>query len=223
MGHTTISFAAPGAVLFDWHFDVRFFTMWTMRTAIYARVSTDDQTCEQQLTALRDYVSARGWKIQGEYVDQAISGVKQSRPAFDKLLATARARQIDAVIVWKLDRFGRSLSHLVSVTQELSSLGVRFIATTQGIDTDEGNPTARLLLHLMASFAEFERELIRERTRAGVARARRQGKRIGRPRRVFRHDVARELAAQGKSQRAIALELGVTPSHRGGSAVKPRY
>ncbi len=121
----------------------------------------------------------------------------------------ARERRIDAVVVWKLDRWGRSLPHLVGSVQELSALGIRFVAVTQNIDTDESNPMARLLMHLMASFAEFERELIRDRVNAGIRNARAQGKQLGRPRRVFRRDEALEMRAQGKSWRAIAAALNV--------------
>jgi putative DNA-invertase from lambdoid prophage Rac len=181
-----------------------------MKTAIYARVSTDDQNCEMQLTALREYVAARGWKLAGEHVDQGFSGAKTKRPALDKLLTAARQRKLDCIVVWKLDRFGRSLAHLTAMTGELASLGVRFIATTQGIDTDASNPTAKLLLNLMACFAEFERELIRERTVAGQARARAKGVHCGRPRLVYRKDKVLELVAAGASYRDVAAKLNLS-------------
>ena len=178
-----------------------------MKIALYARVSTQDQTCEQQLTALREYVQARGWDVQGEYVDQ-ISGSKDTRPAMTKLMASARLRQIDAIVCWKLDRWGRSMAHFVASLQELTSLGVRFIAITQGIDTDESNPTSRLMLNLLAAFSEFERELIVERTRAGLARARRAGKAIGRPKVIVNRDRLAELSARGLSSGQIASQVG---------------
>ncbi len=178
-----------------------------MRVALYARVSTDDQNCEMQLSALREYALARNWNVADEYVDQGFSGAKLKRPAFQRLLTHARQRKVDAIIVWKLDRFGRSLQHLVETTSELAALGVRFIAITQGIDTDTSNPTSRLLLHLMASFAEFERELIRERVTLGIARAKAKGTHCGRPRLVFRKDTVRELAAAGQSIRDIASAM----------------
>ncbi len=179
------------------------------RTAIYARVSTADQTCSQQLAELRSYVAARRWELQGEYVDQA-SGTKVDRPAMKRLFAAARRRQIDVICVSKMDRWGRSLANFVSTVQELTALGVRFIATSQGIDTDESNPTSRLLLNLLAAFAEFERELIVERTRAGLERARRQGKQIGRPRRIVDVKAAARLHARGMSMAEISRRLKVS-------------
>jgi putative DNA-invertase from lambdoid prophage Rac len=181
-----------------------------MKAAIYARVSTDDQDCEMQLTALREYVAARGWMIAGEFVDAGYSGKNTKRPALDKLLAAARQRKLDCIVVWKLDRFGRSLSHLTTMTGELASLGVRFIAMTQGIDTDASNPTAKLLLNLMACFAEFERELIRERVAAGIARAKAKGVHCGRKRNVDARYKVAELKAQGLSIRAIASKLDLS-------------
>ncbi len=180
-----------------------------MRAAIYARVSTSDQNCELQLRELREYLVRRGWDASGEYVDAGFSGAKVSRPQLDRLMKDACERRFDAVVVWKLDRWGRSLAHLVQSVQELSALGIRFVAVTQNIDTDESNPMARLLMHLMGAFAEFERELIRDRVNAGIRNARAQGKQLGRPRRVFRRDEALEMRAQGKSWRAIAAALNV--------------
>jgi DNA invertase Pin-like site-specific DNA recombinase len=104
-----------------------------MNAAIYARVSTDDQKCEQQLSELRTYVMARGWTLQGEYVDHGLSGKRDTRPALNRLLDAARRRAVDVIVVWKLDRWGRSMAHIVSSVQELDSLGVRFVAVTQGI------------------------------------------------------------------------------------------
>ncbi len=145
-----------------------------MRCAIYARVSTSDQNNQMQVAELKRYAKSRGWKAVASYEDK-ISGAKQNRPALDRLMQDARERRFDIVIVWKLDRFGRSLIHLVNAVLELESLGIRFIATTQGIDTDESNPMAKLLLHIMAAFAEFERSMIRERINAGVNQARLNG------------------------------------------------
>jgi DNA invertase Pin-like site-specific DNA recombinase len=124
-------------------------------------------------------------------------------------MADARKRKIDAVAVWKLDRWGRSVADSIRSIQELVSLGVRFVATTQNIDTDESNPMSRFLLHVMAAFAELEREIIRERVTAGVRAARARGKRLGRPKRVFRRDEALRLRQQGMTWRKIATELGV--------------
>ncbi len=179
-----------------------------MRAAIYARVSTSDQHNEIQVRELTEYIARRGWEPVGVYQDQ-MSGAKARRPGLDALMADARLRKFDAVIVWKLDRFGRSLVNCVAGIQELTSLGVRFIAVSQGLDTDESNPTSRLLLHILAAVAEFERELIRERVTAGVRAAKAKGKQLGRPKRVFRRDEAERLRAEGWSWRKIAAELDV--------------
>ena len=168
-----------------------------MRAGIYARVSTADQNCDMQLRELRDYCAHRGWEVTREYVDAGWSGAKASRPQLDRLMKDARRRRFDAVVVWKLDRWGRSLAHLVQSVQELSGLGVRFVAVTQNIDTDESNPIARLLMHLMAAFAEFERELIRERVKAGVLNARAKGKQLDRPGKVFHRGQAIEMRQTG--------------------------
>lgn len=183
-----------------------------MKAALYARVSTSDQNCEMQLRELREYCVRRGWDIAGEHIDTGWSGAKASRPQLDRLMQDARRRRFDTVLVWKLDRWGRSLAHLVQSIQELSGLGVRFIAITQNIDTDESNPMARLLMHLMGAFAEFEREMIRDRTVSGVRAAKARGKVLGRPRRVFRRDEVVSMRAAGSSWSMIARALGVPVS-----------
>lgn len=182
------------------------------RVAIYARVSTTDQNCALQLKELRDYCKRRDWELAGEYVDTGISGTKARRPQLDRLMADAKLRRVDCIVVWKLDRWGRNLMHCLESVHELIELGVRWIAVTQNLDTDASNPMSRLLLHLMAIFAEFEHELIVERTKAGLAEARRQGRCGGRPARVFSRDRARALRAEGKSWRAIGRELKVPQS-----------
>jgi putative DNA-invertase from lambdoid prophage Rac len=177
--------------------------------AIYARVSTSDQTCESQLRELRDYVARRGWTITGEYVDTGWSGSKASRPQLDKLMADASQRRFDCICVYKIDRFGRSVLHLNEQLATLTSYGVRFIAVSQGLDTDQASPTSRLLLHILASVAEFERELIRERVRAGVRSAKHRGVQLGRKRVVFDRSKAIEMHLAGTSMRDIAATLGV--------------
>lgn len=186
-----------------------------MKLAIYARVSTQEQTADPQLDALRRYAVARGADV-GEYVDHGASGARARRPALDALLAAARRREVDALAVVKLDRLARSVRHLTSLGAELEALGVDLIVLDQGIDTS--TPAGRLLFHVLASIAEFERDLIRDRTRAGVAAARRRGTRLGRrpklePRIVRR---IRRMRGQGHSMRAIAeqLELSVGSVHR---------
>ena len=183
-----------------------------MRVGIYARVSTSDQDCTQQLTALREYVSARGWTVQGEYVDNGHSGSKDTRPAMNRLIAAARKRSVDAIVVWKMDRWGRSMPHFISSLEELRGMGVRFIAITQGIDTDESNPAAKLMMNLLAAFSEFERELIVERTRAGLARARKAGRIGGRRPLVVDRKRVEELADEGATVREIGAEMGISPA-----------
>ncbi len=181
-----------------------------MLTAIYARVSTADQNCASQLKELRDYVARRGWVNAGEYVDSGFSGSKTSRPALDKLMSDAAKRKFDCVVVYKIDRFGRSVLNLNQQLAALTSYGVRFIAASQSLDTDQSNPTSRLLLQILASVAEFEREMIRERTLMGIQAARANGKIVGRPKRIFRRDEVTRLRDQdGLSWRAIATKLDI--------------
>ena len=183
-----------------------------MKTAIYCRVSTTDQSCDLQRRELVEYCKRRGWEIAGEYVDTGWSGSKAIRPELTRLMEDARKRRFDAVIVWKLDRWGRSVADSIRSIQELDSLGVKFLAVTQNIGTEESSPMARFMLVIMSAFAELERELIRERTIAGVRVARENGKTLGRPRRVFRRDEALKLRGQGLSWRAIAKQMGVPAS-----------
>jgi DNA invertase Pin-like site-specific DNA recombinase len=124
----------------------------------------------------------------------------------------ARERRFDAVLVWKLDRWGRSLIQSIQGVQELAALGIRFLAVTQNIDTSEDNPMARFLLNIFASFAEFEREMIRERVACGLRSAKAKGKQLGRPKRVFRRDEVSRLRSEGKSWRVISRQLGVPVS-----------
>ena len=180
-----------------------------MKAAIYARVSTVDQKCEMQLRELREYCIRRGWEIAGEYVDTGWSGTKASRPQLDRLMKHAGEHQFDCVVVWKLDRFGRSVLNLVESLNKLASAGVRFIATTQSIDTDESNPTSRLMLYILAAVAEFEREMIRERVVAGLASAKHRGQHLGRRKLLFDRERVLNLHRGGKSIREIAAALDV--------------
>lgn len=187
-----------------------------IKAAIYARVSTTDQNCEMQVRELHEYAARRGWTVSAEYVDTGWSGAKASRPELDRLMRDASLRHFDAVLVWKLDRFGRSVRNCLDGIESLRAHGVRFLAVSQSIDTDESNPTARLLLHILASVAEFERELIRERVRAGVKSAKHKGKQLGRRRAVFDRSRAAEMYASGASLREIAaaLQVGRGTVHR---------
>jgi putative DNA-invertase from lambdoid prophage Rac len=177
----------------------------TLRT----RFNERSENCDLQLRELREYASRRGWEVSGEYVDRGWSGAKADRPELNRLIADARKRRFDAVVVWKLDRFGRSLVHCVGGIQELASLGVRFIATSQGLDTDQSNPTSQLLLHILAAVEQFERELIKERVCAGMRNARAQGKLVGRPRRVFDREEVVRLRLEGLSIAEIGRRTGL--------------
>ncbi len=189
-----------------------------LRAALYARVSTTDQTCENQLLELRRYAEARGW-TPTEYVDNGISGAKERRPALDQLLTDARQRRIDVIVVWRLDRFGRSLRHLVTTIDELAAAGVAFVSMGESIDT--ASPTGRLMPGILGSFAQFERERIKERIQAGLQRARRQGQRLGRRRQKI--DPVALQRVHGMSVREAAKALGVPASrvHRERERVQP--
>ena len=147
-----------------------------MRAAIYARVSTanNGQNPEMQLGELREHCQRRGWEIVGGYVDSGVSGSKERRPQLDRLLADCRRRRVDVVLVYRYDRFARSLRQLVNALEEFRSLGIEFISLHEGVDTS--TPNGRLVFGIFASIAEFERELIRDRVKSGIAAARSRGK-----------------------------------------------
>lgn len=149
------------------------------RVAIYLRVSTADQSVEAQRLEMAEYCARRGWKETREYSDQ-ISGAKSSRSGLDRLMADVRKRSVHAVLCVKLDRLGRSLSHLAQICDELGSHGVALVCPSQGIDTTDSNPAGRLQMHVLMAMAEFERSLISERTKAGLAVAIANGKKLGR-------------------------------------------
>ena len=150
-----------------------------MKAAIYARVSTADQTCENQLLELRRYCAARGWSLSHEFIDAGVSGSKDRRPALDELWTHARRRRFDVLVCWRLDRLGRSLRHLVTLLGDLHDLGIGFVSLGEGIDL--GTPAGRLQLHILAALAEFERCRIQERVKAGLARVKAEGRKLGRP------------------------------------------
>jgi DNA invertase Pin-like site-specific DNA recombinase len=179
-----------------------------MTAALYARVSTTDQTCENQLIELRRHCEARGWTIGREFVDTGVSGSKDRRPALDELIGEAKRRRFDTLIVWRLDRLGRNLRHLVVLLEYLQALGIGFISLGEGIDL--GTPAGRLQLHILAALAEFERSRIQERVRAGLARAKAQGAQLGRPEKRVPED--RLTAVRGLSIREAAERLGVSRS-----------
>jgi putative DNA-invertase from lambdoid prophage Rac len=195
-----------------------------LRVALYVRVSTVEQNSELQLRELREYTERQGWQIVGIYQD-VISGAKSSRPELNRLMLDAAVRKFDCLLVWKLDRFGRSLVDCLNNIHDLERKGVRFTALTQGLDTDQKNPASRFLLHVLGAAAEFERALIRERTQAGQARYRqdfecgRVGKTVysrsgrnmppHRPQKVFDREEVFRLRRQGRSYRQIAQSLGL--------------
>jgi DNA invertase Pin-like site-specific DNA recombinase len=142
-----------------------------LRVALYVRVSTAEENSELQLRELREYTERQGLQIVGIYQD-VTSGAKSNRPELNRLMLDTAARKFDCLLVWKLDRFGRSLVDCLNNIHDLERNGIRFIAVTQGLDTDQKNPASRFLLHVLGAAAEFERSLIRERTQAGQARYR---------------------------------------------------
>jgi DNA invertase Pin-like site-specific DNA recombinase len=180
-----------------------------VRIAVYARVSTTDQDADLQLVELRRYAAARGWVIAGEFVDRGVSGAASSRPALDQLWAAARRRDVDGVVVWRFDRFSRSITDLVASLEEFRTLGVAFVSIHEQIDT--GSPTGRVVFAVVAAMAEVEREILRERVRAGLLRARERGIRLGRPLKLDALTVLR-LRHEGMSVRAIARSVGAPAS-----------
>jgi DNA invertase Pin-like site-specific DNA recombinase len=181
------------------------------RAALYARVSTLDQEPDNQLRELQHFADARGWQSRA-FVDRGVSGKKEKRPALDALLADARRRHVDVVVCWRLDRLGRSLKHLVLVLDELQALGVAFVSLAEGIDCT--TPAGKLQMHILAAIAEFERGRIVERVRAGLARAKSQGRVLGRPARSVTADDLARTAALSVRQAAAALGLPATVVHR---------
>ena len=179
--------------------------------AIYVRVSTVEQETDMQESELREYCNRRGWETI-LYRDRGQSGAKQDRPALNSLLSDLRKRKVDVILVWSLDRLARSLKQLLIISEECSALGVDLVSLRQNIDTTL--PAGRLTFSILGAVAEFERELLRERVKAGMAQARRAGKRIGRP--ALRHftpaeiDRLRKLRMQGTSVRKLAKALGAT-------------
>jgi DNA invertase Pin-like site-specific DNA recombinase len=179
-----------------------------MRVAIYSRVSTHEQTTAGQLDELRSYCEHRQWEIAAEYTDEGVSGSKESRPGLNNLLADAKRRKFDVVLVYRYDRFARSLRQLVNALCEFDSLGIHFVSLHEGVDTS--TPNGRLVFGIFASIAEFERELIRSRVRSGIAAARARGKRIGRPRSLITNSQINTLLGQGLSMMATGEKLGIS-------------
>ncbi|MGD1212147.1 MAG: recombinase family protein [Candidatus Acidiferrales bacterium] len=178
-----------------------------LRVAVYARVSTigNGQSPEMQLRELREYCQRRGWTVASEYVDIGISGSKEKRPELDRLMADAHRRRFDALIVWKFDRFARSVSHLLRALETFNALGVAFVSLSESLDTS--TPAGRMVFTVLGAVAELERSLIAERVRAGLRNARANGKRLGRPRKIVDAKRIGRLRAQGVPWRKIARQM----------------
>ena len=197
------------------------------RVALYARVSTNDQTVENQLIDLRRYAKERGWGVAGEFADNGVSGTKASRPALDQMMDAARKRKFDVLLVWRFDRFARSVKHLVVALEELRSLNIDFISYQENIDTSSA--LGQAIFTIVAAMAALERNIIVERVHAGLRRARQQGKRIGRPQAAIDAERVLRLRADGQSMRQIAKAFSTSQTkifnviHPSGHAVtKPR-
>jgi DNA invertase Pin-like site-specific DNA recombinase len=184
----------------------------TSRVAIYARVSTTNhgQDVMLQTRELQQFAEARGWHVAGTYIDDGVSGAKDSRPDLNRLMADAHKRCFDVVAVWRFDRFARSVSHLLRALETFSALGIAFVSLSEQMDTT--TPTGKMVFTVLGAVAELERSLIAERVRAGLRNARAKGTRLGRPR--ISVDVSRvaRLRAEGRTVREIADTLGVSRS-----------
>jgi DNA invertase Pin-like site-specific DNA recombinase len=179
-----------------------------MRAAIYARVSTanNGQDPRVQTRELGEFCERRGWTLI-EYVDIGISGTKEKRPALDRLMADAHKRKFDVVVVWKFDRFARSVSHLLRALETFNALGIAFVSLSEQLDTS--TPTGKMVFTVLGAVAELERSLIAERVRAGLRNARAKGKRLGRPRKILDASKIAKLRAQGHGWKKISCDLGV--------------
>ncbi|MGO9834958.1 MAG: recombinase family protein [Polyangiaceae bacterium] len=180
-----------------------------VRVCRYLRVSKLDQNPRLQDDETKEFIARRGWELGATYIDHGVSGSKERRPELDKMLAEVRRKKL-SIVVWRADRMFRSLKHMVNTLDELNALGVNFVSVTEPFDTT--TPSGRLLLHLVSAMAEFERSILIERTRAGVAAARRRGARLGRPRARLDEDRLRELRQKGWPVKKLADEMGVGTS-----------
>jgi len=179
-----------------------------MRVAIYARVSTanNGQDPTMQTRELQEYCERRGWSVVGQFVDLGISGTKEKRPELDRLMTDAHRRRFDAVIVWKFDRFARSVSHLLRALETFQALGIHFVSLSESLDTS--TPAGKMVFTVLGAVAELERSLIVERVKAGLRNARAKGKRLGRPRMVVDASRITTLRAQGLGWKKISRQLG---------------
>jgi DNA invertase Pin-like site-specific DNA recombinase len=185
----------------------------TKRAAIYVRVSSGEQNTGAQERALREYVQRRGWKLQQIYRDQGVSGASSNRPALNELLKACRRGSVDVVVVWKFDRFARSLKQLMSGLEMCRALGIDFVSVTESIDTSL--PSGELVFQMIGAVAQFERSLIAERVKSGLANARANGKVLGRPplRRLSRAEsrqLRQERMRRNVPFRVLARKFGVS-------------
>lgn len=179
------------------------------QAAIYGRVSTlTNQSTEMQVRDLRQLADRRGFEVLHEYLDEGFSGAKSSRPALDEMLVDAKRGKFRILLVWKLDRLGRSLAHLVRLLEDLRACNVELVSFSEGLDFT--TTTGKLLYQMLSAFAEFERDCIRERVRSGLRNARAKGKTLGRPRVVVDGPKIGRLRAQGRSWREIVSETGIS-------------
>ncbi len=178
------------------------------RAAIYARISTLRQDEGMQIADLRELAQRHKWEIVTEYIDKGVSGSKESRAELNKLMKDAKRRKFDVVMVWKFDRFARSLKHLITTLEEFDHLGIDFVSHQEAVDTS--TPAGKALFSMIAVMAEFERELIRERVMAGLENAKRKGVQLGRRETRFDVNEAILMRKEGKSWRAIGKKLGIS-------------
>jgi putative DNA-invertase from lambdoid prophage Rac len=178
-----------------------------LRAGLYARVSTaDQQTLPMQIAAMKEYAERRGWEIVASVKD--VNGGAKVRPKREELIRLARCRKLDVIVVWRLDRWGRSLSDLTHSLEDLRLIGVDFASVTEGLDFS--TPTGRAMAGMLGVFAEFERSVLQERVKAGMAHAKAKGITLGRPATAqAQADQIQQLLAKGVSKKAIAKQLGI--------------
>jgi len=182
-----------------------------MKVALYLRVSTSDQSVDMQLSDLRRYCEQRGFGIYKEYCDEGISGTKDRRPALDELMGDAKKKKFDAVLCWRFDRFARSAKHLVTALEEFRHFGIDFISYQENIDTS--SPLGKAIFTIVSAIAELERNIIVERVKAGIRRAREKGKRLGRPKRAdLNVSELQKMRDQGLSFKKIADRVNACPA-----------
>ena len=182
-----------------------------MKVALYTRVSTQDQSVDMQTSDLKRYCEQRGLTIYREYCDQGISGAKDKRPALNELMEDARKRKFDSVLCWRFDRFARSTKHLITALEEFSHLKIDFISYLENIDTS--SPLGKAIFTIVSAIAELERSIILDRVRAGLRRAKENGKKLGRPKKLnLNIEELQKMREQGLSFSKIARRVGTCPA-----------